>query len=361
MSESWRDIIEQAGELPDGLEKLALVEHAVRLADTTGSEREQYQARLQLIDAANYAGCPEKVLVAFSWCLATYDKSPSEYWPYNLMWRYKWVSEKLACFPQIAKAKIEAMHDDMEQRYKKLSYSIRPVHGGRFINALRMGLTEEAAEHYAIYSKTRRDWMSDCEACECDVAVDYHIHKGHYKRAVNKAKPILSGKLSCAEVPQLTYASLLKPLVLLERSDEAEECHTKGYRKIARDREFLGAVAKHLQYLSFVQNDAKAIRLVEQHLPIAMRANDPLRKLHFYAAAYGFYSSLAERKPRGKKMMLPSEMPGYREDHRYRPADLADQFLADSKTMAAEFDRRNGNEYVTETIERTRAFCNAET
>ena len=357
MSESWEEIIDRAEDLPSGLEKVALVEHAVRIADSSGSENDKYRARLELIDAANYAGCPEKVLVAFSWCLAKYDAKPNDYWPYELMWRYKWVSEKLACFPQIAREKIEEMHNDMERRYKKLSYSIRPVHGGRFVNALRMGLTEEAADHYSAYSKSRRDWMSDCEACECDVAVDYFIEKGHYKRAINKAKPILNGKLSCAEVPHLTYATLLRPLVSLGRMDEAAEIHQKGYRKIAKNREFLGAIARHLQYLSFIENDAKAIRLIEQHLPIAIRANDPLRKLQFYSSVYGFFASLTDRKPRAKKMMLPVEMPGFRDDHRYLPADLASQFLTEAQEMATAFDQRNDNDHVTRTIEQTHSFC----
>lgn len=359
MSQSWREIIEQAGELPAGLERVALIEHAVRLADTGGSEQDQYDARLELIEAANYAGCPERVLVAFSWCLAKYDASPNDYSPYTLMWRYKWVSEKLACFPQVARAKIEEMHDDMEQRYRELSYSVRPVHGGRFVNALRMGLIDEAAQHFETYSSTKRDWMSDCTACECDVAVDYLIEKGQYEQAVDEATPILKGKLHCAEVPQLTHATILRPLVLLGRMDQAAEYHEKGYRKVVRDREFLGSIARHLQYLSFIQNDAKAIRLVEQHLPIAMRANDPLRKFQFYVSLHGFYASLAERKPRAKKMMLPSEMPGFREDHRYRPIDLAEQFLSDAKAMAELFDQRNGNDYVSSSIERIRGFCDS--
>ncbi len=357
MSESFSELLEIAESMPYGVQQVSLIEQAVRDADANGSQIDQYDCRMALVDATNQGGYPDKMIIAFTWLLGTFDKTPEDYDESDLMWRYKWISSGLFRFPQVGLQKIAEMHQDMERRYREFGYSLRPVHGGRFQNALRTGDIEAAKRHHDLYAATPRDWMSDCRACEADTDVDWLIQQGQHEEALEVARPILTGRLSCAEVPQTTYAAVLEPLVKLGRLEEANQYHSAGYRKIAGDREFLHDVGLHLQYLARQQKDQKAIRLLEQHVPICLQANDPLSQFHFWRAAYGFMRTLDERRPRSKKMLLPEKLDGFRDDHRYRPAELAVVFERNARTLAEAFDARNGNRHYADLIVESVSFC----
>ena len=86
------ELLDQAGELPDGPSKLALLEEAVRLADVHQDVALGDEVRSDLIRVAKFSGYPEKALVAFSWRLAQADRDPDNFPEKDLLWEYKWIA-----------------------------------------------------------------------------------------------------------------------------------------------------------------------------------------------------------------------------------------------------------------------------
>src|SRR5205085_1503800 len=76
---------------------------------------------------------------------------------------------------------------------------------------------------------------------------------------------------SCSEVPQLTLAAVLLPLLRLGRGEEAMRHHVAGYRMISKNPvEFIPSIADHIEFLALTDNFPRALKLVEKHLSLAL-------------------------------------------------------------------------------------------
>ena len=99
MKDDYRRQIEtlrqQADGLPQGPARMALLEEAVRLADTHQDLDLGFYLRYDVAQTATFGGMAEKLLVAFSWRLAQCDRHPERFNEFRLMWEYKWVAAKL--------------------------------------------------------------------------------------------------------------------------------------------------------------------------------------------------------------------------------------------------------------------------
>src|SRR5713226_6695306 len=95
-------LLAQSRSVPEGLVKVELLLAAAGLADATNDRLRGFQVRRELMHAATFAGKPELLLVAFSWCLAQSDRDPQTFAPTDLLWPHKWVLSNLRRFPQIS-------------------------------------------------------------------------------------------------------------------------------------------------------------------------------------------------------------------------------------------------------------------
>ncbi|MCA1613828.1 MAG: hypothetical protein LC800_06700, partial [Acidobacteria bacterium] len=124
--------IYEALRIEDGDEKIAAMGEAVRLADETGDVGLQYFARDRFVDVTFWGGSPEKTLVAYSWMLAQFDRHPGRFDEHALLWTYKWIVSTICHFPQISKAQIYEMLDDMSLRYERAGRGLRVIHQHRY-------------------------------------------------------------------------------------------------------------------------------------------------------------------------------------------------------------------------------------
>lgn len=357
MSDHIEDLIDQSWSMNNGPEKVALLEEAVREADALGDIPLAFYARMMLIETAAFSGFHERSLVAFSWCLSHYDESPDEYDEYDLFWKYKWIVDALWIFPQVSRQQITGMQDDMERRFISMGFSLRPIHYFRFSNAMRMGHFDEALESYEKAIRGNRDWMADCEACELEKHVELFARLNRDEEALNAAQPILTGKLSCGEIPHLTYSTIMRPLLRLDRREDARNAHRSGYRLIATNAEFLRGIADHLLLLVAEKNLDKAVRLFEKHLPWAAETASLHARFCFYNSSALFLEALTRQQPGPRKLAIPARLPCHRQDSEYDPAELANWFAEQTQQIADQFNRRNGNEYYSELIAESRELA----
>ncbi|MFN0195478.1 MAG: hypothetical protein ACKVT0_01930 [Planctomycetaceae bacterium] len=339
------ELMDAAYDLDYGPTRIALIEEAVRLADLSGDPEMSFGARTSLIDSCTMGGRPDLALVAFTWCLAEYDKQPEEFDSHDMLWKYKWILASLSEFPQLTRPQIDAAAQDMEERCRREGYTMHAVESMRWKLALDMGEHAEMTEAYQRMRKTRRDLLSDCKACIQNCTVEYYILLGKHEMALQVADPILSGKLTCAEVPELTYGKMLIPLMQVGELDAAMALHLRGYKLVQKNPEFIHTVGEHLKFLGMTANHTKALQLIARHLPVAMTTPSLLNRLNFLNSCAFIMTALEASGKASVKLRLPPNSPFARADGVYPVSELKLELEQAARELAEQFDRRNGNTY----------------
>ncbi|HEY0320454.1 MAG TPA: hypothetical protein VGC66_05730 [Pyrinomonadaceae bacterium] len=342
-----KDLMERSLNLPEGDEKIMMLEEAVRLADTVSDLKLQYQARESFIEAAYFGGVPEKALVAYAWCLAQFDRNPEQFWEWRILWRYKWMVNVICDFPQISKEQIYEMLDDMERRFRESGHGLRAVYKYRYRTERFFGNRREAIRLYRLSEQTVKDDLSDCAACETDERVTFSLYCGQDERALRLAESLIYGREKCRSVPQRTYSKLLLPLLRLGRREEAWQYYMRGYPMIANDRGMLDYLSEHFVFLSLYGDLNGAARLLEKHYTWTEENTNAYERFMFYRAAWLFLDKALEAGKDTLKLQMPRSFPLYDAGQQYETVRLKEWFEARARELAAKFDQRGGNDYFT--------------
>ncbi len=344
------ELLEQASVLDRGSAQVALMEEAVRLADLHNDVETSFKTRLELIEAATFAGQPDLALVTFSWCLSQCDRDPEAFPESQLLWKYKWVIDELPLFAQVSREQIEKMLSDMAERYQRAGSTLHAVGTMRRAVAILLGDKAMAEEGHKQMEQTRRDWLSNCAACVADGTVEHYLFLGQYREALAAARPILKGHQVCAEVPHRTYASLLEPLLRSGQLEEAMDYHVTGYRMIARNPKFISQIAKHLIFLTLTDNLPRAVKMLEKHLPDALKTSGQAWQFDFYLAGLLLLERLQEMGRQQVRLRLPEQIP-QGDKGRARTEELAGWFRGQCQDLACRFDARNGNDWFSRRVQ----------
>lgn len=334
-------LIEQSLEVPEGDEQISLCEAAVSAADATGDLKLQYYARDRLVSAGIFGGHTEKALVAYSWCLAQFDKNPGEFSQWTILWKYKWVMGLIRNFPHVPKDKLYAMLEDLTARMQKAGYGMRAAYNQRYRLEKFLDHKQRALEYFRKMEEQPADEISNCSACELDDRVSFYIYCGEHARAVELAAPIIDGREECGSVPHGTYANLLLPLVRLARQTEALIYHQRGYDLIADNRRYLDDLADHLIFLALTENFERALELFARHYVWTERSRDLFHRFNFFRAAWFLFAVIAERDRKSLRLNLPNSFPSHQPGGHYDPAQLAAWFKDSAIELGKRFDRRN--------------------
>lgn len=344
-------LLGEARSLPHGPARLALLEEAVHLADAHQDLDQGFRLRESLVETATFGGFPEKLLVAFSWRLAQCDRYPERFNERDLLWQYKWAMGQARQFSQVSRGQIEGMLEDMTRRYRRQGYGLRPVYKLRHVLARTMGDVDQA-RHW------RRKWQAaavgignDCTACELDDEMGYLLHRGRGEAAVEKARPILEGRLRCTRVPHVTYPRLLVPLFDLGRRAEADDYQARGQRLLSNDPDWVWEAALHVDYLTRTAKLARATRLFERHLPWAQETRAQGEAFDFFLAGVRLFEKLAEEGKKTVALRLPSPLKPEGVDGKPSVPGLRDLFLEKCRDLADRFDRRNGTDRYARRLE----------
>ena len=336
------ELLERADDLDHGTAQLALTEQAVALADAHRDEDYGYSARLELVSAGVFSGRTDLAMIAFSWVIAKHDADPQRFDGERLLWMYKWILDGVADYPTIPKAEIEALFADMKTRFEADGSTLHAYWGIRRNLSILSGDLDAALEANEKLQETERDHLSNCHACVQDESVEYYTFVGDDAAAVDAAKPIFKGKLTCGEVPERTFASVQLPLLRLGKPADAMAHFKAGYRKINFNPKFLRHKAMYLTSLTLTDNLDRAVKLLDRHLPECLDASSPLWQYEFLLAA----RVLCERLTQKGETTLPIRIPDKLAALKDQPVTVAvfttwlDGELA---RLAKLFDDRNGN------------------
>lgn len=335
MKQRYEQLQQETWGMPDGRQKLALMEEAIRLADQYLTEDEAYEARMDYSSAAMECGCPERQLVSFAWCLAKFEQKPGDYSAYSLMWHYKWVLNQIWQYPQLSLEVIESVFDDFKEKCVRYGYSLRPYYQQKVYWLLSQGNKEEAARYYKEWRGAPRDGLADCQACEQNLFGEYYFSINANKRGMQAVRPILEGKMHCHVIPDHTYSAVISPLLKLGEYDRAMAIANKAVRELAGP-EVLVEYGVFLEFYA-ITDIRRAVKLYEKTIDLGLASRNPWNKLN-YLLSVRFFLREWQRTKRRKKL---------------READTVtlpwlDQEIA---ALTEAFNKRNGTRYVDEYVQ----------
>ncbi|ARM72592.1 TPA_asm: hypothetical protein GIN74_02625 [Listeria monocytogenes] len=297
-------------------ERIKVLERAIASADMYNDLQSSVEARDMLIDTCYLVGMPKKQLQAFSWLVKKWEKDDTYIDGYDLLWKYKWISEHVPTFDEVSIEQIDALLNDMKLKFEQQNYSLRPYYKVCTLAAMRMGNVAKAKHFFGKWTTTEEDYLNDCPACEINDLVHYYCFIKDYENAKKVARPILTGKESCGEVPHLTYGMMA--LAYLELGDEktAQECFDKGYPLVEKKSALIPPLSHLLKYLILTDQTDKAREVIDTNQEIVLKAEGGLDRLIFLQAAYPLFD-------------------------REKEADLVEM----TEALTAKFDTRNENSY----------------
>ncbi|MFF2482291.1 hypothetical protein [Paenibacillus sp. NPDC058071] len=326
--------------MPDGKRKLAVMEETIRIADQHMNVQEAYEARMEYTSAALESGCPERLYISFSWCLAQYDRDPGGYSSLEIMWQYKWVLNHLWRMPQLGLDFIERVFDDFRDRCGKLGFTLRAYHQQKVNFLLSQGHMKEAADEFRLWRGTPRDSLSDCRACEQNLFAEYYFRINHNKKGLQTLKPILEGKLSCRAVPQNSYSQLMMPLLKLGEYDQAAETAKKAYR-LLNGPQYLIEYSVFIEFFT-IMDMPKAVKLYERTIQLGLDSKLPWDRFRYFLSVRLFLREWSKKKRR--KRLAHSEQ-------------VTLEWLdGEIDRHIGAFNERNGNDYMDRYIAEKEQF-----
>ena len=328
----------EASMLPYGRSKTVALEQLLTRVPE-GQLELAFGVRLEQIGAYLYGGEPAKMLVPFSWCVSTFDAHPelaerSD----DLLWTFKWVPTALLNHPDFDLAHTTQVLDDMERRYRDVGHSMQPVHALRCRVAQHVGDVEQAAREFQAWWSTPRGWLSDCEGCDPTDKADYFDGIGDDEAAIAQTEGVLDGQLDCIEQPQAILTAVLGPLARTGRHEQAADAHRRAFRALRGRAADLAGIADHVQFCALTGNEGSAVEIVTSHARLLDAAPSPSAEMRFLAAG-----SLALR--RAAEVGHDVRLEGRAGD------EVAEEWAARARAIAARFDRRNGTDAQSRRIE----------
>ena len=212
----------------------------------------------------------------------------SEYPNFNdftdCLWKFKWIVSGIAKSSVIEKELIDEANEAMLFYYERLELSLAAYYKALMNQNIDMGDAREAKANYELWKKLAKDDMGDCEACEASDEIAYLNFAGEHEAALGLAEPLLSGELTCSEVPHITYAPILFSMIALGRTWEAKTLLPKAAATIESNPRVINQIAPLIEIAVRLDERETALSLARKHSRAILDGNDDLNDLRFFIA-----------------------------------------------------------------------------
>ena len=206
----------------------------------------------------------------------------------SCLWKFKWIVSGIAKSSVIEKELIDEANEAMLFYYERLELSLASYYKALMNQNIDMGDAREAKANYELWKKLAKDDMNDCEACEASDEIAYLNFAGEHEAALGLAEPILSGELTCSEVPHITYAPILFSMIALGRTWEAKILLPKAAATIESNPRAINQIAPLIEIAVRLDERETALSLARKHSRAILDGNDDLNDLRFFIAASAF-------------------------------------------------------------------------
>lgn len=334
---------------PNGRARMDLLRKGWEMADQEQDYDAQISYRLDYMHQSVFYDDLLEIYIVYPEVLKLHDRHMKEFGydrnTRSIMWKYKWLLENAADFYQISQKQYELFSQDMKRRFQQNNYSLRSLYEYQFV-FWQGADAEKAAEGYRLFSDSRRDTLSDCQACERAREVDYFLQKNAPEEALERAQPLLDGRMRCSEEPECTSGFLLRYFAQeiargdMTHQELAEELCEKVKRGISRRGIATTHIPSVLLYYALTQ-PAKALNYFKKYWHFYETNRNPNTRYWFALAAVCFLKQLGGRKT--YRMSLDPAFPLYNEKNVYEVSALRAYYEKAGLEIAAKMDQRNGN------------------
>jgi hypothetical protein len=348
--------LDRADQLPEGPIKTALLEEAVRAADALADVPWQYYTRHEVIAAAFGSGEADKMLVALSWCLSRCDRDSDHIQWSPILWQCKHALSYVTAFPNITRARIERLSEDIITRYREHGASLRGPYVFMLSNCFALGEDDRAKHYYQLWQDAPIDEYAESPDWEEYFEIDYLRSTKQKDLALARAMPTLEAPHQEDGTFHWLVDSFLIDLLKRGEVEKSAKLFRRAYRICSANSKYLHHVGTHLAYLALTGNIDRAVRLFERHLPWRMQSSVPGARFNFDLRAWCFTRRLLAADRETITFSLPKDFPLYREDGKYEVSTLHDWFESSSREFETAFNQRNGNDAVTKRVEKIVAW-----
>ncbi|WP_297998013.1 hypothetical protein [uncultured Campylobacter sp.] len=206
----------------------------------------------------------------------------------SCLWKFKWIVSGIAKSSVIERELIDEANEAMLFYYERLELSLAAYYKALMNQNIDMGDAREAKTNYELWKKLAKDDMGDCEACEASGEIAYLCFAGEHDAALKLAEPLLSGELTCSEVPQITYAPILFSMIALGRTWEAKILLPKAAATIESNPRVINQIAPLIEIAVRLDEREMALNLAHKHSRAILEGNDDLNDLRFFIAVSAF-------------------------------------------------------------------------
>ena len=206
----------------------------------------------------------------------------------DCLWKFKWIVSGVAKSSIIEKELIDEVNEAMLFYYERMKLSLASYYKALMNQNIDMGDAREAKANYELWKKLAKDDMADCEACEASDEIAYLCFVGEHEAALELAAPILSGELTCGEVPHTTYAPILFSMIALGRTWGAKTLLPKAAATSETNPRVVNQIAPLIEIAVRLDEREMALNLARKHSAAILDGNDDLNDLRFFIAVSAF-------------------------------------------------------------------------
>jgi hypothetical protein len=352
VAERVRRLLAESDGLPLSSAKLAILQEAVRLADTHQDIDLGIQTRRPLMVVARNLLRGDILTTAFVWCLAHYDREPQRFSGRDLFWEYRMVIGQLANLVDVPRTKLQELLDDFGRRLQAEGRSLGPVYDTQRSIAADLGdraMAIAANEAIRRLDRTRDGFLVGDRFDD----IETELFLGDEERALQLAEPLLKASRLFGRVGSETaYAGLLLPLLKRKRIAEAVRLERYCARACHPERCYYWCYGNLLKWLTLTNQLGRAVPLYEACQRAINPYTDPLTRLHFALDALVLFDRLYREGRRTVAGRLPELVPVPPDDDgHYAVEELRTWLHQEARELAERFDARNGNDYFRQQIQ----------
>lgn len=230
----------------------------------------------------------------------------------NLLWKFKWIIPELPYDIDMEQSQIEEAVNMMRHYYEHFEFSPKPIYACIMLQNIAMGDAQKARENFQNWQNAPEEpTMSDCEACILADKIYYYRFIGDYQKTIDTAAPILSGDLSCSEVPESIYNPVLHSMIARYQFDEARTLLPAALDAILNNSNLTHEIAELIENLVRLGETELAEHLADEHHIAILESCSSLTALRFFIAT----------------------------------SHISETNYQNAKRLAISFDERNGNQY----------------
>lgn len=337
--------------LEHGAPRLRVMKKAYLAADEAKNDEWSFQFRYRCLHESTFGGDDVDAMVVFPEIVALYDNSEElqadDDCFYKLMWCFKYIIENAVDFYHISLEQIDGFFAEFKRRLEAHGKSLRTYYYMREKISQYTG-NLLPAEEYGKYRSYPADDLKDCTACEASSDVRAALMLGHPEEARERSKPIFSGELRCANVPQNTYGAWIDYDIEHGDFGHAKKLARRLAPMVRHEMDQLGRIGSLMHLYAIVDRHA-GVTVFRQNLRTFLACRNHSARFWFAAGAYRLFDHMQTDE---LMQILPEEFPLRREDDHYSVRELRDYFFNIAKELAEKFDARNGNTWISDELTR---------